>query len=64
MNLRDYFISYNSADEAHAEAIYAALRGAGYQVHFAGTDCPPGTNVPICAGLSDAASHRLRCARC
>jgi len=64
MNLRDYFISYNSADEAHAEAIYAALHGAGYQVHFAGTDCPPGTNVLICAGFSDAASLRSSLARC
>ncbi|MEM6636111.1 MAG: TIR domain-containing protein [Pseudomonadota bacterium] len=44
---RDFFISYNSADAAHAEAINSALRDAGYTTHFAGTDLPLGGNIPI-----------------
>jgi tetratricopeptide (TPR) repeat protein len=47
MDLRDYFISYNSADAAHAEAINTALRDAGYTTHFAGTDLRYGGNIPI-----------------
>ena len=47
MDMRDYFISYNSADKAHAEAINTALRDAGYTTHFAGTDLPYGGNIPI-----------------
>lgn len=44
---RDFFISYNSADEIYAAAINEALRNAEYTTHFAETDCGPGTNVPI-----------------
>ncbi|MEM6636110.1 MAG: tetratricopeptide repeat protein [Pseudomonadota bacterium] len=39
---RDFFISYNSADAAFAEAINAGLRAAGYSTHFAGTDLVEG----------------------
>ncbi len=59
MDLRDYFISYNSADKAHAEAINTALRDAGYETHFAGTDCPPGTNVPIWINRALAGSRQM-----
>ncbi|MCH8169281.1 MAG: tetratricopeptide repeat protein, partial [Proteobacteria bacterium] len=59
MDLRDYFISYNSADEAHAEAINTALRDAGYETHFAGTDCPPGTNIPIWMNRALAGSRQM-----
>jgi len=59
MDLRDYFISYNSADAAHAEAINTALRDAGYETHFAGTDCPPGTNVPIWMNRALAGSRQV-----
>ncbi|MEM1385317.1 MAG: tetratricopeptide repeat protein, partial [Pseudomonadota bacterium] len=44
---RDFFISYNSADKAHAEAINRALRKKGYTTHFAGTDLPDGGNIPV-----------------
>ncbi|MEM8992606.1 MAG: tetratricopeptide repeat protein [Pseudomonadota bacterium] len=44
---RDFFISYNSADKAHAEAINRALRKEGYTTHFAGTDLPDGGNIPV-----------------
>ena len=46
-NTRDYFISYNSADAAFADAINTALRDAGYETHYAGTDLPDGANIPI-----------------
>lgn len=59
MDLRDYFISYNSADNAHAEAINTALRDAGYETHFAGADCPPGTNVPIWMSRALAGSRQV-----
>ena len=38
MAKRDFFISFNSADRAHAEAINTALRDAGYSTHFHLTD--------------------------
>ncbi|MEO0989405.1 MAG: toll/interleukin-1 receptor domain-containing protein [Pseudomonadota bacterium] len=44
---RDFFISYNSADAAHADAINAALRDAGYTTHYAGTDLPLGSNIAV-----------------
>ncbi len=47
LELRDYFVSYNSADAAHASAINGALRDAGYSTHFAGTDLPDGGNIPV-----------------
>ena len=47
VDLRDYFIRYNSADETHTEAINAAPRDAGSDTYFARTDYQPGTNVPI-----------------
>ena len=59
MDLRDYFISYNSADKAHAEAINTALREAGYATHFADTDCEPGTNVPIWINRALAGSRQV-----
>lgn len=42
---RDFFISFNSADLAHAEAINAALRDAGYRTHFHPTDIGLGESV-------------------
>ncbi|HSF96702.1 MAG TPA: tetratricopeptide repeat protein [Thermohalobaculum sp.] len=59
MDLRDYFISHNSADMAYAEAINTALRNAGYQTHFDGTDCPPGTNIPIWMNRALADSRQV-----
>ncbi len=59
MDLRDYFISYNSADAAHAEAINTALRDARYETHFAVTDCPPGTNIPIWMNRALAGSRQV-----
>ena len=59
MDLRDYFISHNSADMAHAEAINTALRAAGYETHFDGTDCEPGTNIPIWMNRALAGSRQV-----
>ncbi len=43
---RDFFISFNSADTAHAEAIDAALREAGFTTFFHPRDVRPGDNIP------------------
>ncbi|HUS54422.1 MAG TPA: TIR domain-containing protein [Thermohalobaculum sp.] len=59
MDFRDYFISHSSADMAHAEAINTALRNAGYSTHFAGTDCPPGANIPIWMNRALAGSRQV-----
>jgi tetratricopeptide (TPR) repeat protein len=44
---RDFFISFNSADLAYAEAIDAALRAAGFTTHFHPRDLGAGGNIPI-----------------
>jgi tetratricopeptide (TPR) repeat protein len=44
---RDFFISFNSADLAYAEAIDAALRAAGFTTYYHPTDIPPGGNIPL-----------------
>jgi tetratricopeptide (TPR) repeat protein len=43
---RDFFISFNSADLAYAEAIDAALRAAGFTTHFHPRDLKAGSNIP------------------
>jgi tetratricopeptide (TPR) repeat protein len=43
---RDFFISFNSADLAHAKAIDEALRTEGFTTYYAPNDLPPGGNVP------------------
>ena len=45
-NRRDFFISFNSADLAYAEAIDAALRQAGFTTYYHPRDVLPGSNVP------------------
>ena len=44
---RDFFISFNGADLAYAEAIDNALRAAGFSTFYHPRDLPPGGNVPI-----------------
>jgi tetratricopeptide (TPR) repeat protein len=44
---RDFFISFNSADLAYAEAIDAALREAGFSTFFHLNDLPDGGNIII-----------------
>lgn len=44
---RDFFISFNSADLAYAEAIDAALIAEGFTTYFHPRDLPPGGNVPL-----------------
>jgi len=44
---RDFFISFNSADLAFAEAIDAALRAEGFSTFYHPRDIGPGGNVPI-----------------
>ncbi len=44
---RDFFISFNSADLAFAEAIDAALRAEGFSTFYHPRDVGPGGNVPI-----------------
>jgi len=44
---RDFFISFNSADLAYADAIDAALRAAGFTTYYYPRDLGPGGNVPI-----------------
>jgi tetratricopeptide (TPR) repeat protein len=44
---RDFFISFNGADLAYAEAIDAALRAAGFSTFYHPRDLPPGGNIPI-----------------
>jgi tetratricopeptide (TPR) repeat protein len=44
---RDFFISFNSADLAYAEAIDAALRAAGFTTHFHPRDLGAGGNIPV-----------------
>lgn len=44
---RDFFISFNSADLAYAEAIDAALRAEGFTTFYHPRDLGPGGNIPI-----------------
>jgi tetratricopeptide (TPR) repeat protein len=44
---RDFFISFNSADLAYAEAINSALRAAGFTTFFHPKDIDPGGNIPL-----------------
>jgi hypothetical protein len=44
---RDFFVSFNSADIAHAEAIDAALRAAGFTTFYHPRDLLPGGNIPM-----------------
>jgi hypothetical protein len=44
---RDFFISFNSADLAYAEAIDAAVREAGFNTFFHPNDLPDGGNIII-----------------
>jgi tetratricopeptide (TPR) repeat protein len=44
---RDFFISFNSADLAFAEAIDAALRAEGFTTFYHPRDLPPGGNIAI-----------------
>ena len=43
---RDYFISFNSADEAYAKAISDALRAEGFTTFFHPDDLEPGGYIP------------------
>lgn len=43
---RDFFISFNGADLAYAEAIDAALKKAGFATYFHHVDLLPGGNIP------------------
>ena len=47
VDARDFFISFNSADLAYAEAINAALRAAGFTTFYHPRDLPPGGNIPM-----------------
>jgi hypothetical protein len=44
---RDFFVSFNSADIAHAEAIDAAPRAAGFTTFYHPRDLLPGGNIPM-----------------
>src|SRR5262245_31148871 len=44
---RDFFISFNTADLAYAEAIDAALKAEGFTTFFHPRDLSPGGNIPI-----------------
>jgi hypothetical protein len=44
---RDFFISFNSADLAYAEAIDAALREASFTTYYHPRDLGPGGNIPM-----------------
>lgn len=46
VDTRDFFISFNSADLAHAEAINASLKAARFTTYYHPTDIPPGGNIP------------------
>jgi hypothetical protein len=43
---RDFFISFNSADQAYGDAINAALRAAGFTTFYYPQDVDPGDNIP------------------
>jgi TIR domain/NB-ARC domain len=45
--LRDFFISFNSADLAYGVAIDSALRRAGFTTYFYPNDLGPGGNIPM-----------------
>jgi hypothetical protein len=47
MERRDFFISFNSADIAYAEAIDAALRAECFTTFYYPRDLRPGLNIPI-----------------
>jgi tetratricopeptide (TPR) repeat protein len=47
VEMRDFFISFNKADLAFAEAIDAALRAAGFTTFYHPRDLGPGGNIPI-----------------
>jgi hypothetical protein len=44
---RDFFISFNGADQAYADAINAALRAAGFTTFYHPQDLGPGDNIPL-----------------
>jgi tetratricopeptide (TPR) repeat protein len=44
---RDFFISFNSADSAFAEAIDTALKAVGFTTYYHPNDIPPGGNIPL-----------------
>src|SRR5688572_20237498 len=44
---RDFFISFNSADEAYAAALDASLRTEGFTTFYHPRDLPPGGNIPM-----------------
>jgi tetratricopeptide (TPR) repeat protein len=46
IDTRDFFISFNSADLAYAEAINSALKTAGFTTYYHPTDIRPGGNIP------------------
>ncbi|MBV9992960.1 MAG: toll/interleukin-1 receptor domain-containing protein [Alphaproteobacteria bacterium] len=53
---RDFFISFNSADLAYAQAIDAALRTAGFTTYYHPRDLKPGGNIPMWMGAALANS--------
>jgi TIR domain/Tetratricopeptide repeat len=46
-NHRDFFISFNAADIAYAEALNTALEGAGFTTFYYPANLPPGGNIAI-----------------
>jgi hypothetical protein len=44
---RDFFISFNAADLAYAEAIDVSLQAEGFTTFFHPRDLPPGANIAI-----------------
>lgn len=47
LDRRDFFISFNQADEAYAKAIDAALRMDGFTTFYHPRDLKPGGNIPV-----------------
>jgi hypothetical protein len=56
---RDFFISFNSADLAYAEAIDAALTAAAFTTYYHPRDIPPGGNIPLWMEDALMNSHQL-----
>jgi hypothetical protein len=44
---RDFFVSFNVADLAYAEAIDNALRAEGFTTYYHPEDLGPGGNIPL-----------------
>ena len=57
--MRDYFISYNSADEAFAQALSDAFERAGIAHFHAGRDLAPGENIATWMDRALAQSVRV-----